>query len=212
LQSPTALLLRFIVLTLLGTRVHVLVAGVLTYCILLGLLYCILLGLQTSNNPLRANLCLKGLASKFFDLVGASCRGSVHCTQHQPVMGGTVALYNTIITALAGVTIVIVREDLLGSARTICPTMLDYKITAENESMYNTPPCWAIYVCGLVFKNLLREGGLEKMQLRNREKVCVYVDCQPAEMTDCAHRWTCKNPCIGIKLQAAAQVHVRLAA
>jgi phosphoserine aminotransferase len=71
----------------------------------------------------------------------------------------------------AGVTVVLVREDLLGAARSICPTMLDYKVQADNDSMYNTPPCWAIYVCGLVFKKLLAEGGLEKMNLRNREKV-----------------------------------------
>jgi phosphoserine aminotransferase len=46
----------------------------------------------------------------------------------------------------SGVTIVIVREDLLGKARPICPTMLDYKIHADNSSLYNTPPCYAIYV------------------------------------------------------------------
>ena len=46
----------------------------------------------------------------------------------------------------SGVTIVIVREDLLGKARPICPTMLDYKIHADNTSLYNTPPCYSIYV------------------------------------------------------------------
>ncbi len=45
----------------------------------------------------------------------------------------------------AGVTIAIVREDLLGKARPICPTMLDYKIHADNDSLYNTPPCYSIY-------------------------------------------------------------------
>jgi phosphoserine aminotransferase len=71
----------------------------------------------------------------------------------------------------AGVTIVIVHEDLLGNARTSCPTMLDYKVMADSDSMYNTPPCWAIYVCGLTFKKLLRDGGLEAMQQRNQSKV-----------------------------------------
>lgn len=71
----------------------------------------------------------------------------------------------------SGVTMVIVREDLLGHARRECPTMLDFATMAETGSMYNTPPCWAIYVCGLVFKKLLREGGLEGMQSRNAEKV-----------------------------------------
>ena len=46
----------------------------------------------------------------------------------------------------SGVTIVIVREDLLGKARPQCPTMLDYKIHADNTSLYNTPPCYSIYV------------------------------------------------------------------
>ena len=46
----------------------------------------------------------------------------------------------------SGVTIVIVREDLLGKARPICPTMLDYKTHADNSSLYNTPPCYAIYI------------------------------------------------------------------
>ncbi len=46
----------------------------------------------------------------------------------------------------AGVTIAIIREDLLGKARPICPTMLDYKIHADNDSLYNTPPCYSIYV------------------------------------------------------------------
>jgi phosphoserine aminotransferase len=74
----------------------------------------------------------------------------------------------------AGVTVVIVREDLLGSARSYCPAMLDYKTMADNESMYNTPPCWAIYVCGLVFKKLLREGGLSAMQEKNETKVLAF--------------------------------------
>lgn len=45
--------------------------------------------------------------------------------------------------------------------RASCPTMLNYSVAAENGSMYNTPPCWAIYVCGLVFQHLLKLGGLE---------------------------------------------------
>lgn len=53
------------------------------------------------------------------------------------------------------------REDLLGHARPITPAMLDYKVHAENDSMYNTPSCWSIYVCGLVFEKLVKMGGLE---------------------------------------------------
>ena len=58
----------------------------------------------------------------------------------------------------AGVTIVIIRKDLLGKARPDAPAILDWKVM--EGSMYNTPPCWAIYVCGLVFAHALKEGGL----------------------------------------------------
>lgn len=65
---------------------------------------------------------------------------------------------------------VIVRDDLIGSPQKVCPTMLDYKIMADADSMYNTPPCWSMYVCGLVFKKLLAEGGLPAVQERNEAK------------------------------------------
>jgi hypothetical protein len=70
----------------------------------------------------------------------------------------------------AGLAVVIVREDLLGAARPECPTMCSYTTMAESDSMYNTPPCWTVYVCGLVFKKLLREGGLSAMEDRNNIK------------------------------------------
>ena len=70
----------------------------------------------------------------------------------------------------AGVTIVIVRKDLLGNESATCPTMLKWTTLSENESMYNTPPCWSMYVCGLVFKWLLKNGGLEAMQKKNDAK------------------------------------------
>eukprot|EP00043_Microstomoeca_roanoka_P005567 m.56560 g.56560 ORF g.56560 m.56560 type:complete len:375 (+) comp13022_c0_seq2:85-1209(+) len=64
----------------------------------------------------------------------------------------------------AGLTIVIVREDLLGHAQKICPTVLDYKTMADHGSMPHTPPCWSIYVTGLVFKWVLAHGGLEEFE------------------------------------------------
>jgi len=70
----------------------------------------------------------------------------------------------------AGVTIVIIREDLIGSAGSEVPTYLDYKIHADNGSMYNTPPCFAIYVAGEVFKHIKATGGVEAMYERNKEK------------------------------------------
>ncbi|PNW80836.1 hypothetical protein CHLRE_07g331550v5 [Chlamydomonas reinhardtii] len=76
----------------------------------------------------------------------------------------------------AGVTIVIIREDLIGHCRAEAPTMLDYKIHVENDSMYNTPPCWAVYVCGLVFEKLVKLGGLDAMQELNRQKAAILYD------------------------------------
>ncbi|MEW5942345.1 MAG: 3-phosphoserine/phosphohydroxythreonine transaminase [Pseudomonadota bacterium] len=76
----------------------------------------------------------------------------------------------------AGLTIVIVREDLIGQTIAGTPTMFDYKIHADNESMYNTPPTYAIYVAGLVFKLLKRNGGLAKMEERNIAKAKLLYD------------------------------------
>lgn len=70
----------------------------------------------------------------------------------------------------AGLTIVIVREDLLGNARDITPTMLDWKVAADNDSMYNTPPTYAWYLAGLVFKWLKAQGGVEGMAMQNDRK------------------------------------------
>ena len=78
--------------------------------------------------------------------------------------------------APAGVTIVIIREDLLGNARPETPTMLDYQVMADNDSMYNTPPCYAIYVAGLVYKWILGLGGLEAMKKINEEKAAILYD------------------------------------
>ncbi|WP_374973541.1 3-phosphoserine/phosphohydroxythreonine transaminase [Spongiibacter marinus] len=79
----------------------------------------------------------------------------------------------------AGLTIVIVRKDLLGKSRSITPTMLDYQTAADNDSMYNTPPTLAWYLSGLVFKWLKAQGGLEAMEAVNRrkaEKLYGYID------------------------------------
>lgn len=76
----------------------------------------------------------------------------------------------------SGVTIVIVRKDLLGSAQPITPVMLDYKTHADNNSLYNTPPCYGIYICGLVFDDLLANGGLEAAVKRNIEKAKLLYD------------------------------------
>ena len=70
----------------------------------------------------------------------------------------------------AGLCIVIVRRDLLGRARENIPAMLDWKIAAENDSMYNTPPTFGIYLAGLVFEWLESLGGLDTMYAINKRK------------------------------------------
>lgn len=76
----------------------------------------------------------------------------------------------------AGVTIVIVREDLLGNARDITPTLLDYKIEADKDSMYNTPPCYSIYIAGLVFKWIKKLGGVSAIEKINEDKAAILYD------------------------------------
>lgn len=79
--------------------------------------------------------------------------------------------------APAGVTIVIVREDLLGEPMEGTPTMFNYKVMADNDSMYNTPPCWPIYISKLVLKWIKNDiGGLEKMEERNVRKAQLLYD------------------------------------
>jgi len=76
----------------------------------------------------------------------------------------------------AGVTVVIVREDLMGQTLPATPTMFDYKVHADNESMYNTPPTFAIYMAGLVFKWLKDKGGLAQMERINIAKAKLLYD------------------------------------
>ena len=70
----------------------------------------------------------------------------------------------------SGVTLVVVREDLLSRSSKSLPTMLNYAVHAENGSMYNTPPCFGIYLMGLVAKWALAEGGLPALAARNERK------------------------------------------
>ena len=76
----------------------------------------------------------------------------------------------------SGLTVVIVRDDLLGHAPAGTASMLDYKVQADNESMYNTPPTYAVYVAGLVFQWLKRQGGLAAIEARNLEKATLLYD------------------------------------
>lgn len=76
----------------------------------------------------------------------------------------------------AGVTVVIMREDLIGKAKDTCPTMLNYKTHADAGSLYNTPPCYSVYIAGLVFKWLKAKGGVAAMQKINEEKAAILYD------------------------------------
>jgi phosphoserine aminotransferase len=76
----------------------------------------------------------------------------------------------------AGLTLVVVREDLLDRALPICPSALNYKTVADNASMYNTPPTYSIYIAGLVFKWLKRQGGIAAIEANNIAKATLLYD------------------------------------
>lgn len=76
----------------------------------------------------------------------------------------------------AGLTVVIIREDLIGHARDITPTMFNYQTHADNRSMYNTPPCYSIYICKLVLEWIESLGGIEKLAEINRKKAAMLYD------------------------------------
>ena len=76
----------------------------------------------------------------------------------------------------SGVTVVIVRDDLIGHALPITPSAFNYQLQAENDSMYNTPPTYAIYIVGLVCKHLKEQGGLKAMEAHNQAKAAIVYD------------------------------------
>jgi phosphoserine aminotransferase len=76
----------------------------------------------------------------------------------------------------AGLTVVIIREDMIEKIPKNLHPMFDYRLHAENSSMYNTPPCWSIYVSGLVYKHTLKNGGVEAAYQRNKEKAGVVYE------------------------------------
>lgn len=76
----------------------------------------------------------------------------------------------------AGVTLAIVRDDLIGHARKECPSVIDYKVQSTNNSLYNTPPCFNIWVMGLVLQWIQKNGGLEAMNAFSKEKSNLIYD------------------------------------
>ncbi len=105
------------------------------------------------------------------DMSSCICSEPVDVTRFGLIYAG--AQHNI---APAGLTVVIVRSDLMGTARPDTPSMLDYKLIAENDSMHNTPPCWCIYMAKLVFDWILSIGGLDEMKRRNERKACLLYD------------------------------------
>ncbi|MGL4667719.1 MAG: 3-phosphoserine/phosphohydroxythreonine transaminase [Saezia sp.] len=88
---------------------------------------------------------------------------------------------------IAGLTIVFVREDLMGQAMNICPIIFDYAVMAKTDSMYNTPPTFAIYVAGLIFQWIKLHGGLEKMEanaIARSELIYNCIDCSEGFYTN----------------------------
>lgn len=80
--------------------------------------------------------------------------------------------------APAGLTIVIIREDLMREdLDATVPTVCSYKVMADNDSMYNTPPCWPIYICKLVLEWIKEIGGLTAMKAMNEKKAALLYDC-----------------------------------
>lgn len=81
----------------------------------------------------------------------------------------------------AGLTLVIVRDDLLGHALPVCPSAFDWRIVADHDSMYNTPPTYAIYIAGLVFAHLKKQGGVAAMEQRNIAKAALLYGALDAD-------------------------------
>jgi phosphoserine aminotransferase len=112
-----------------------------------------------ANLPVVADIS-SSLMSRKFDI-----------TQYGLVYGG--AQKNV---GCAGVTLVIVRDDLLGHGRKECPSILDYKVQSANTSLYNTPPCFNVYIMGLVLNWIKKHGGLEGMDELNQRKSKLIYD------------------------------------
>ncbi|XP_010784552.1 phosphoserine aminotransferase, partial [Notothenia coriiceps] len=95
----------------------------------------------------------------------------------------------------AGVTVVIVREDLLGHALNDCPIVLNYKVQADMNSLYNTPPCFSIYIMGLVLEWIKNNGGSAAMEALNKQKSSMIYDIINASngFYECPVDETCRS-------------------
>ncbi|GAB2279748.1 hypothetical protein Dimus_014388 [Dionaea muscipula] len=122
-------------------------------------------GVEFKDYPIPAPMAKKGDGILVADMSSNFCSKPVDVTKFGLIYAG--AQKNV---GPAGVTIVIVRKDLIGKAQEMTPVMLDYKVQADNRSLYNTPPCFGVYMCGLVFEDLLEQGGLVEVEKKNKKK------------------------------------------
>jgi phosphoserine aminotransferase len=128
-------------------------------------------GTEISDEKLQAIYEKKGNVPLIADMSSDILARPIDVSKYDIIYGG--AQKNV---APAGLTICIIREDMLGNARDITPTMLNYQIHADNDSLYNTPPCYTIYICKLVLEWLKEMGGLEAIKERNVKKAKILYD------------------------------------
>ena len=144
---------------------------------------------QLSADPAYVHICsnetIDGVEYQFAPEVAAATNGAplvADMSSHILSRVIDVAAYGVIYGGAqknigpAGLTIVIVREDLLGHALPCCPSAFDWKLIADNDSMYNTPPTYAIYIAGLVFQWLKQQGGVAAMEQQNIAKAKLLYD------------------------------------
>eukprot|EP00744_Colponema_vietnamica_P000982 GILI01001687.1.p1 GENE.GILI01001687.1~~GILI01001687.1.p1 ORF type:complete len:370 (-),score=137.30 GILI01001687.1:215-1324(-) len=112
-----------------------------------------------------------GSSTLVADMSSNFCSKPVEVGKHGMIYAG--AQKNA---GIAGLTIMIVRDDLLGHSQPQTPIVMDYKTLADNESMYNTPPCWPMYMAGLYFDHMKRQGGLAHYAEFNTRKARYIYD------------------------------------
>eukprot|EP00743_Colponemidia_sp_Colp-15_P000369 GILK01000426.1.p1 GENE.GILK01000426.1~~GILK01000426.1.p1 ORF type:complete len:381 (-),score=64.89 GILK01000426.1:180-1277(-) len=105
------------------------------------------------------------------DMSSNFCSKPVEVSKHALIYAG--AQKNA---GIAGLTLAIVRQDYLGKTIPCTPIMCDYKVMADNDSMYNTPPCWSMYMAGLYFDYMKRQGGLSAIAEMNNRKATLLYD------------------------------------
>lgn len=139
---------------------------------------------QLSDNPAYVHVCSNETINgvEFFELPQLDVPLVVDASSHLLSRPMDLSKYGVLYACaqknfgIAGLTLAIVREDLLEHALPICPSVFTWKTVAQNNSIYHTPPTYAIYLAGLVFKWLKQQGGLAALEVRNLEKANLLYD------------------------------------